>query len=358
MRRLLFVCLVIAGLVGSFVIGAFWSKHNSPSAINTIQIPSLADQIIRDAPPIWQTVELDGFSVEVPYSPDWTVSGIGISVDDKYDSEVYGINFGRPINNSHSVGREYTLTQYPREDLDNGPGVMDHSGCYGASSRATVGNARGVMFFQGGATWCSLNFAFTVGSHTYYLEQRVDKFGLPPKEIGDEMSRIIQSVAEPVYLSRATKQLTKEQVLNGFDPCGVQFFNGSISLDWNEFLRIDDEHRRTIGSSWESWRDSCDAGSYLEADNIKFTDLDGDGMNEALVPARVVQASSGGVIYVFKNVAGDARVVDRIELGKGNGEITLVNKNLVKVDYQEFTASGLIPAKATYRFVNGHFIKQ
>ena len=80
-------------------------------------------------------------------------------------------------------------------------------------------------------------------------------------------------------------QLTKEQVLSGYDECGVQFKNGSTPV-WEE---------KSFGE--------CDAGSInLSTDQIVFADLDGDGINEALVPGRVVRASSGGALYVFKNI--------------------------------------------------------
>lgn len=144
-------------------------------------------------------------------------------------------------------------------------------------------------------------------------------------------------------------QLTKDHVRNGYDQCGVQFKNGEFSLSEDEYVRLEQEKKENT----EEWR-YCDAASYL-SDDIVFADLDSDTAVEALVPARIVRASSGGTLYIFKNVNGSARVIDRIIFGKGDGKIISVNKNTVVVEYKEPGPNGPPSQKATYQFINGHF---
>lgn len=143
-------------------------------------------------------------------------------------------------------------------------------------------------------------------------------------------------------------QLTKEKVLNGFDQCGNQFKNGVFEAQ----LKTAEDNAK-----WNFGEDKyCYPYSGLETDQLTFTDLDGDGINEVLVPARIVFASSGGVLYVFKNVNGVARVINTIGFGKENATVVSVNKDIVVV--QTDGAMGYMPKKETYKFVNGKLIKQ
>lgn len=170
-----------------------------------------------------------------------------------------------------------------------------------------------------------------------------------------------QSAVQPVNFppekisSTTISQLTKDQVLQGYDQCGVQFKDGEFSLSSSEYDRLDTQKDKTGDASYDPWRDGCDAASYLSTSTITFVDLDEDGKNEALVPARVIRASSGGVIYVFKNINGVAKVVDRIELGKENGTVVRTDKNTVVV-----TTDGTrdVPTQITYEFINGRMVKQ
>jgi hypothetical protein len=139
-------------------------------------------------------------------------------------------------------------------------------------------------------------------------------------------------------------QLTKEKVLNGFDPCGQQFENGEIDNGWGKYIQLEKTYSQ------------AQAGISLSADSIVFADLDSDGLMEALVPARIVRASSGGVLYVFKNDNGVARVIDTIDFGKENGKVISIDKDNVVV--QTDGAMGYAPTKQTYKFVDGKLIKQ
>lgn len=139
-------------------------------------------------------------------------------------------------------------------------------------------------------------------------------------------------------------QLTKELVLNGYDQCGVQFSNGDISIGDKKYTEL------------EKTCSAANAGVFISADTIVFADLDGDGILEALVPARIVRASSGGALLVFKNVNGTARVIDSAIIGKENIKIVSVNKDTIvgKTD----GAMNYTPTTQTYKFVNGKLIKQ
>lgn len=145
-------------------------------------------------------------------------------------------------------------------------------------------------------------------------------------------------------------QLTKEQVLNGYDRCGVQFKNGEFQLNEEEYNRLDAEFWQRNKNN-PDWWSGCDLFSQFSSGNITFADLDADGLNEALVPARAARASSGGLLYVFKNVNGVARAVDSIGFGKGNGEVVSIEGSSVVIKSDD----GFNPAQTeTYTFLNGH----
>lgn len=130
-------------------------------------------------------------------------------------------------------------------------------------------------------------------------------------------------------------QLTKTLVLNGYDQCDNQFKNGEV----------------TVGLD-------APCGGYVSifADSMMFADLDSDGISEAIVPARVVLASSGGALYVFKNSNGAARVVGNAVIGKENIIIVSVSGNTIigKTD----GAMGYPPTTKTFVFANGQLTER
>jgi hypothetical protein len=152
--------------------------------------------------------------------------------------------------------------------------------------------------------------------------------------------------ASQTSLANTISQLTKEQVLNGYDACGTQFKDGNFSIGWEEAERRAKEQGKNI----------CDASSGFSADAITFADLDADGFNEAVVSARIVRASSGGVLYVFKNINGAAHVIAYAEFGKENGEIVSVNQNTIVIETDG--AMGYTPHQETYKFINGKLVQQ
>lgn len=148
----------------------------------------------------------------------------------------------------------------------------------------------------------------------------------------------------------------KGQVLNGFDDCGAQFHNGEFSLGWDAYEELDAK----MNPPTSSYMYQCNASSSFNADDIVLADLDGDRVDEAIVPARVVRASSGGVLYVFKNVAGVARVVDQIGFGKENATIISLKNSVLIAEHDEFDfkLEKNVAIRETYRFVDGHFVRQ
>lgn len=154
------------------------------------------------------------------------------------------------------------------------------------------------------------------------------------KEDGSQSSGI-QSVA----------QLTKEQVLNGYDECGIQFKNGFQEM---------------TEAAWDQLSKTCDDTfftSNLSADNIVFADLDNDGIMEALVPAGVTLWTPGNVLYVFKNDNNVARVIDTVSFGKEYGiEVASVSGDTVVVELKNMMMESAL-SKETYVFKNGQLIK-
>src|SRR3989338_7537737 len=110
-------------------------------------------------------------------------------------------------------------------------------------------------------------------------------------------------------------QLTKAQVLNGYDQCGIQFSNGEISIGYDKYTQL-----------------------------------------EQTCSAAVSGASICGALYVFKNINGTARVVDSVIIGKENIKIVSVNKDVIvgKTD----GAMGYTSTTKIYKFVNGKLIAQ
>lgn len=139
-------------------------------------------------------------------------------------------------------------------------------------------------------------------------------------------------------------QLTKTQVLNGYDQCGVQFNNGDISLGYDKYTQLE----RTCSTAV--------SGASFSGEKIVFADLDGDGVNEALVPVRIVTGASGGALYVFKNVSGVARAIDSVTFGIQNATVASVDKSKVVVDVE--AGMGYSAHQETYKFANGKLAKQ
>ena len=139
-------------------------------------------------------------------------------------------------------------------------------------------------------------------------------------------------------------QLTKTQVLNGYDQCGIQFKEGEISIGWDKYQQLEQTCSAAV------------SGASLSENTIVFADLDRDGIMEAIAPVRIVRVSSGGALYVFKNVNGTAHVVDGVVIGKENINIVSVNKDTIVG--KTGGGMGYTPTTQTYKFVSGKLIKQ
>ncbi len=139
-------------------------------------------------------------------------------------------------------------------------------------------------------------------------------------------------------------QLTKTQVLNGYDQCGIQFKEGELSIGWDKYQQLEVTCSAAV------------SGASISASAIVLADLDNDGILEAVIPVRVVRASSGGALYIFKNVNGVARVVDSAIIGKENINVVSVSGNTIvgKTD----GAMGYTPTTKTYKFINGKLVEQ
>jgi len=203
------VFLLVIGFALGFTAGAFRFAKPVPSpAVVTGAEWRARNEFAREAEPEWRTTALDGFSVDVPYSPRWSVSTVGLSVYDQgenlSDSQSNSVTFGRPIDFAMSISRQYGLSQTPKEQLFQDPHGFDlwsrfSEGCPGHpfAERELVGTINGIKYLEGGAKGCNLDFIFNVGEHTYDLSQSVDFGETPPEVISDEMARIIKSVTEP-----------------------------------------------------------------------------------------------------------------------------------------------------------------
>lgn len=148
-------------------------------------------------------------------------------------------------------------------------------------------------------------------------------------------------------------QLTEEQVLNGYDLCGNQFKNGAFEFPggynaWHEWVL----------SRYQEGKRFCPLYERFTAGGIVFADFDSDGVMEALVPAKIAtESAGGGVLYVFKNDNGTARVIEIITFGaKQNEKIISVSGNTIIVEIE--AERGYPAYQETYRFVNGEFVKQ
>lgn len=210
---------------------------------------------------------------------------------------------------------------------------------------SAVGNTTVDIYVERGNQLVILSYAFDV----YATDPSMtDTFA---KEAKKKYETTLKMISTFKLLSVNVSQLTKALVLNGFDQCGNQFKNGEFNYSggfeaWSKF----ELENNKLGKS------SCAVYEGFVGEKIVFFDLDGDGINEALVPARAVIASSGGELYVFKNVNGVAKVINTIGFGKDNATILSINKDVVVVQID--SAMGKAPQKETYKFVSGKLIKQ
>lgn len=161
-------------------------------------LPSYFDLFQRDAKPEWQEISTHGFRVSIPYSTQWTIGSVGLSVYDVVDESVDAISFGRPINGGMYISREYDLYRKPKESLGDlaVQSLSDQCPDHQPAEKITVGKIAGIQFTEGGAKGCNLSFTFTVGSHTYVLSHIPDFSNLPAKTIEPDMQKIIESVRE------------------------------------------------------------------------------------------------------------------------------------------------------------------
>ncbi|MBP7005519.1 hypothetical protein KBB27_00125 [Patescibacteria group bacterium] len=158
----------------------------------------------REAKPEWKKVRFDGFSLSVPYSSQWKVSAVGMSVydPDHLHENVSSLRFGRPSDAGTFFAREYIIYRELRDGkfednslerlkIDLASACVDG---YGAKL-LKIGNIEGIAHHSGGAMGCSMGFAFNRGRYTYYLYKSSDIKGNPP-EIDDEMRRVVESIQE------------------------------------------------------------------------------------------------------------------------------------------------------------------
>lgn len=191
-----------------------------------------------------------------------------------------------------------------------------------------------------------------VGGWWYVNEREVpSSVQIPIQQESTNTKAAVKPVATPKTTTQPSQtppasipQLTKTLVLNGYDKCGVQFKDGELSIGWDKYQELEP----TCGDAV--------AGASIVSDGIVFADLDNDGISEAIAAARIVRASSGGALYVFKNVNGVARVVAVAIIGKENIQITSVTGNTIvgKTD----GAMGYPPTTKTFVFANGQLTER
>jgi len=149
-------------------------------------------------------------------------------------------------------------------------------------------------------------------------------------------------------------QLTKAQVLNGYDLCGNQFKNGVFEFHggyqaWSEWDL----------SRYKEGKISCPPYEEIFKDQLIFADLDNDGVFEAIAPFNFAVGSSGQGLYVFKNVNGVAYAIDAdINLDKRYTYTVSANNNIIVADGVNNYDIGLAPIKISYRIANGKLVKQ
>jgi hypothetical protein len=207
--------LIISSLAIALVVAAtfwfFYDKHTCPKEQvlvikeekqdNNIDLcgedKNYQNLFVLDAVPSWQTIKVNDFSLSVPYSPDWRIGGVGLSLFDigsPPEKDRPTVSFGEPIDAGTYIVREYFLSQSDKKDLDIlkmelSNLCVDHK----PAEAVSLENIQGIKFSTGGAKGCSLGFAFNLGEYTYYIYRKHDLWGRIP-EISDEMKEIIKSI--------------------------------------------------------------------------------------------------------------------------------------------------------------------
>lgn len=166
--------------------------------------PSYRTLFQREAKPEWKTVRFDGFSLSIPYSPQWKVSMVGLSIYDldHLNGKISFLRFGRPSDAGTFFAREYIIYRESRDGKfeDNSLERLKidlESACvdgYG-SKLLKMGSIQGIAHHSGGAKGCSMGFVFNRGRYTYYLYKSSD-IGSNSPEIDDEMRRVVESIQE------------------------------------------------------------------------------------------------------------------------------------------------------------------
>lgn len=165
----------------------------------------------------------------------------------------------------------------------------------------------------------------------------------------------------PTSSSNQISQLTKEQVLNGYNQCGQQFKDGELNEFGTDYKKYDawDLERRNEG------KESCDFHAYL-SDVIVFADLDNDAVFEAVVSANMCGIANchGFGVFVFKNIDGIARVADEVVVNGGMQAQPMQNVSVdggsIILEWNEYSpAYGHDIAKTkTLQFLNGKIVKE
>ncbi|MFI5298315.1 MAG: hypothetical protein ACHREM_09475 [Polyangiales bacterium] len=175
----------------------FQAQPSSVTAEPGDRCPTNSVGLERSTAPSWVDAVRDGVELQVPYSPDWRVAGIGISpIDVEPDTSEWLLRFGRPVNEGTFLTREYLLTR--EEPMSRTIMMIRYSaGCSGdrPATLVTLGDVPGVLHFVGGASGCSLAFAFTAEGHSYDL-YHVPDLGAEAPEVNEEMKIIAASVHE------------------------------------------------------------------------------------------------------------------------------------------------------------------
>lgn len=202
MKRVIFFVAAIA----SIALGVWTYRYATTNTFSYADC--MHTTFVRDASPDWTTVRFDDFSVDIPYSSEWDIEHGGCHWSGgSYNNAIYSVvargnkqgeswqelAFGRPANNVSSSDSEYHLSHWPAIDMQFAPG---NASCGRADVitplTITVGSATGWQYFEGGAKWCEMVFAFQKDGASYVLTRNME-----PTEafvMDDEMKRIVESI--------------------------------------------------------------------------------------------------------------------------------------------------------------------
>ncbi|MBI4117391.1 MAG: hypothetical protein HY451_01780, partial [Parcubacteria group bacterium] len=164
-------------------------------------------------------------------------------------------------------------------------------------------------------------------------------------------------------------QLTKEQVLNGYNECGQQFKTGHLEV-FNSY----EEYNNWLSGQKVAKKQGCAFIMNLKGE-VFIEDLDNNGTLEAVTLAESCTYkgdcypswSAGKLrldnvsLIVFKNLSGAATVVDEHDLcsnanGECNMSINSTDGNSIVVDFGG--AHLLPPARTIFKFINGKLGEQ